>query len=62
MILLKERKQIIDELFNLETMKTLYWVMDGTNIGPYFPPPFPIPGVSKSLLPGWLKQNKKTHI
>ena len=27
--------------------------MDGTNIGPNFsPPPIPIPGVSKSLLPG----------
>ena len=25
--------------------------MDGTNIGPYLPP-IPIPGVSKSLLPG----------
>ena len=23
----------------------IYWVMDGTNIGPYFPPP--IPGVAK---------------
>ena len=31
----------------------LYWVLDGTNIGPNWPPPaIPILGASKSLLPG----------
>ena len=34
-------------------MKFLYWVMDGTKIGPYLhPPPIPILGVSNSLLQG----------
>ena len=36
--------------------------MDGTNIGPYWPPlPIPIPSVSKRLLPGSKKVEKK-HI
>ena len=33
--------------------------MDGTNIGLYWPP-IPIPGVSKSLLPGVKKLRKNT--
>ena len=36
--------------------------MDGTNIDPYLlPNPLPIPGVSKSLLPGGRRIRKK-HI
>ena len=35
--------------------------MDGTSIDPYFPPPIPIPGVSKSLLSGG-KTNKNIII
>ena len=42
-------------------IQIVYWVKDGTNVGPYCPhPPIPIPGVSKSLLPG-VKQIRKTH-
>ena len=44
------KKAIINKLF-LKTIFVLYWVMDGTNSDPYFPP-IPISGVSKSLLPG----------
>ena len=41
-------------------MKRIYWVMVGTNIATYFSPPLPIPGVSKSLLPGGDKMEKYT--
>ena len=49
---MKTVMKIIDESFE-KTINILYWVMDGTNIGPYWPPsPIPIPSVRKSHLPG----------
>ena len=35
--------------------------MDGTNIGPYFPPPYPHPWCGKSYMPGGeqLEEKKK---
>ena len=37
---------------HVQTNKIIYWVMDGTDIGPYLPPPHPHPRCGKSLLPG----------
>ena len=43
-------------------VEILYWVMDGTNAVPICPPPIPIPGVSKSLLPRGNKNKKEEDI
>ena len=39
---IEKPRKIIDESIK-KLITTLYWVMDGTNIGPYLPPPPPSP-------------------
>ena len=56
MILIKKNQKTIDESLKNRSKSYIGRVMDGTNIGPIFPP-IPVPDVTKVLLPGG-KQNE----